>query len=481
MVIAARLASDDDLVRAGTLRKSVRIRAKVRRLWQLMVIETVHALTAGDATENQGSIGVRHGQHDASTVRDAGTEGDVSKTGYLMLHMRVAKVLIPPGAVNPDGSSAEFDLAHAEEMAVADWDADVARFTGSAHIMGWLDTIRSKFLEASSRIVMEYGFSVLFSRLDTDGSGELDQEEFQNAVRTELGILETDISDMEVRRIFAAVDADESGAIDASEFVSWLCGNENEQVKRALMASPRANPLRDKLKTLAEARTQAIGWNFIFEKYDLDNSGELELGEFMIAVRTECDLPESAISDNDIEELFGVIDGDESGAIDANELCVLLTADLDTPSMTFGPFHASIFELMTLWVPTETVDAYCEFLQRLFEAISVPVNGHTVDEDLSVVPVFDPTDGTTPNFRLRDLADCGTLLDSNGVLCKGGSEGSDKSNLVVMTPRDSRSGLNRRRRRQRNLSNIATSNISNSPKGLSTTQFVTYCDLSTII
>ena len=455
MAIAARLASDEDLVRAGNLRKSARIRAKVRRLWQLMVVETLQASQADGIASTQGLIGVRHGQHDVTTERDTGTEGDVSKTGYLMLHMRVAKVLIPPGAVNLDGSSAEFNLAEAKEMAEVDWDADVARFSGSSHIMVWIDTIRSKFKEASSRAVMECGFSVLFDRLDTDGSGELDQEEFIGAVRTELGIAVQDIGDAEVVQIFGAVDADQSGSISASEFVSWLCGVESEQVKFALMASPRSNPLREKMKILAEERTQVTGWGFIFDKYDFDNSGELELGEFTAAVRAECKLSESEISDNDIEELFGVIDADESGAIDANELCVLLTADLDTPSMTFGPFHASIFELMTLWVPEETETAYCNFLQQLFEAISVPVNGHTEDEDLSIVPVFDPMDGKTPNFRLRDLDACGCMLDASGALRNATTSlvnaKKKKVSRVVMTPRDGRSGVDRQTRRQRKL------------------------------
>ena len=477
MVIASRLSSDESLLRTGALRKSALIRAKVRRLWQLMVVETVEAARADGAEnmERQGSIGVRHGQHDATTERAAGTEGDVSKIGYRMLHMRVAKVLIPPGAINPDGTSAEFDMAEAEAMAEEDWDADVARFSGSSHIMVWLDAIRSKFREASARIVMEYGFSVLFGRLDTDGSGELDLEEFQSAIRTELGISAQDITDADVTKIFQAVDDDGSGAIDAKEFVYWLCGDESEKAKLALMASPRSNPVRDKLKKMSEERSQASGWEYIFEKYDFDGSGELELGEFIEAVRGECKLSPNEISNNDIEELFGVIDADESGAIDAPELCVLLTADLDTPSMTFGPFHASIFELMMLWVPEQTEQAYCNFLQRLFEAISIPVNGHTADEDLSIVPVFDQMDGKTPNFRLRSLDACRCMLDASGALRSDTSwndeeerrRKGDKNGAVVMTPRDGRSGNDRRKRRQRTL----TRTMSNSPKGQSSQPF----------
>ena len=56
-------ASDEDLVRAGNLRKSARIRAKVQRLWQLMVVETLQASASEGTAKKHQSIGVRHGQH----------------------------------------------------------------------------------------------------------------------------------------------------------------------------------------------------------------------------------------------------------------------------------------------------------------------------------------------------------------------------------------------------------------------------------
>ena len=67
-----------------------------------------------------------------------------------------------------------------------------------------------------------------------------------------------------------------------------------------------------------------------------DGSGELELDEFTRAVREECQLNKQAVPDNEIAELFGVIDADQSGAIDAEELGDLLKADCDPGAMTFG-------------------------------------------------------------------------------------------------------------------------------------------------
>ena len=39
-----------------------------------------------------------------------------------------------------------------------------------------------------------------------------------------------------------------------------------------------------------------MGWQAIFDKYDADQSGELDPEEFVVAVRTECKLSEAAVS-----------------------------------------------------------------------------------------------------------------------------------------------------------------------------------------
>ena len=99
-------------------------------------------------------------------------------------------------------------------------------------------------------------------------------------------------------------------------------------------------------------------------------------------------MKKASVSDEEIAELFGVIDADQSGAIDAEELQELLTFDLESATMTFGPFYSSIFELVQVWVPRESEDQYVLFLQAVFDKITTPVNGHTLEEDLSLVEIF---------------------------------------------------------------------------------------------
>ena len=191
-----------------------------------------------------------------------------------------------------------------------------------------------------------HGFDALFQKYDEDGSGELDVEEFTNAVRTDLNIPQEQLPDHELRKMFYAVDLDRGGSVDSHEFVTWLMSPAQDGSRMVIV--------KQQFVTAAETATQSIGWEYIFDQYDDDGSGELDLAEFTKCVREECGLTVEATSDEDVGELFGIVDTDQSGAIDADELRTFLTTNLEAASMTFAPFLASIFELTALWVPTES-------------------------------------------------------------------------------------------------------------------------------
>ena len=99
--------------------------------------------------------------------------------------------------------------------------------------------------------------------------------------------------------------------------------------------------VKEQFKEAASKQTTTLGWKFIFDKYDDDGSGELDIDEFRQCVRHECKLTQEECSDDDVVELFCIVDADESGAIDATELRTFLTTDLEAASMTFAPFMAS--------------------------------------------------------------------------------------------------------------------------------------------
>ena len=164
MEIASRLSTDENLRRSVNLRRSQNVRAKVRRMWDLMVVESAAIALeaepeASAAGYKMGADGPLEGIRSAPSGSPRGAEpaasqeGEVTKGGYKLLHMRVAKVLTAPQLYN---------LSEANDDAEAEWDADVARFLGTSHIMVWLDTIRTQFHTASKKAVMEHGFDALF-------------------------------------------------------------------------------------------------------------------------------------------------------------------------------------------------------------------------------------------------------------------------------------------------------------------------------
>ena len=335
MEIAEKLANDDSLQKQTNLRRSITIRSKIRRLWQLMVVESretrEHTPTDDQDLSRATHIAVLHGQ--SSSPRDRDADGEVTRAGYRMLHMRIAKILIPVGAVNLDGSSAAFDERAAEKLADQDWDDDIARFSGSSHIMTWLDTIRTKFRDASERAVTEHGFRVLFERLDEDGSGGLELEEFDHVVRKDVGMDSDALSDAEVCSLFEGI-SDGTGSIEAAEFVAWLWAADSpipviqpshrtgEDIAGSMVHTVSKLELKSRLKKKSIEASQVAGWQAIFEQCDQDGSGELSMDEFSRAVREIAGLDASQIPETEMEELFRVVDADESGAVRYNPILI---------------------------------------------------------------------------------------------------------------------------------------------------------------
>merc|ERR1719201_1919803 len=75
-------------------------------------------------------------------------------------------------------------------------------------------------LRAAAYTLGGIDLETLFLELDTDGSGELDVQEFVDSLR-KARIKKSDVGDAQLLEIFKQVDADGSGSIDVGEFVSW--------------------------------------------------------------------------------------------------------------------------------------------------------------------------------------------------------------------------------------------------------------------
>ena len=205
--------------------------------------------------------------------------------------------------------------------------------------------LKAVLQQKSDQVIQKEGWAALFKLMDKDGDGTLDVAEFTEAVRKS-GVKSADISDVDLKRTFQAVDADGGGEIDGDEFAVWLIGLEQE----AELAKERKTPLPDGTQALMacmnairDASAECVsmlGWEKLFDKFDDDGSGGLDSDEFVGVVRS-CGLKVKDVEDSDLHEVFKLIDDDGSGAISAAELAEALCKDstkrLDTSSIYAVP------------------------------------------------------------------------------------------------------------------------------------------------
>ena len=135
--VRKRIATEPALARLDALRRSPKVKKQVRRLWDLMVAESVQ-------------IELREGR-----VPEKGQDDTVTRPGYMELHIRVAKAV-----------TEKITEKEAKALSDSDWAEDISKFSGTSHIMVWLDEIRTKFKEAAAQAVALHGFTGLFARCE---------------------------------------------------------------------------------------------------------------------------------------------------------------------------------------------------------------------------------------------------------------------------------------------------------------------------
>lgn len=85
-----------------------------------------------------------------------------------------------------------------------------------------LSNVRAKIKAAAYTGHAGRQLDVVFSRFDTDGSGQLDEDEVRSALRRALKIPPAVITDAEVSGLCATLDADDSGSVSIAEIIEFL-------------------------------------------------------------------------------------------------------------------------------------------------------------------------------------------------------------------------------------------------------------------
>ena len=84
--------------------------------------------------------------------------------------------------------------------------------------------------------------------------------------------------------------------------------------------------LKKKLRQLTDEAIHAEGWRGLFESFDEDHSGRLELDEFVQAVRVDMDVTAAVVSDDKLGRMFSHADTDDSGSLSGEDFSSWLSA-----------------------------------------------------------------------------------------------------------------------------------------------------------
>jgi Ca2+-binding EF-hand superfamily protein len=143
----------------------------------------------------------------------------------------------------------------------------------------------------------------LFASLDSDGSGELDEQELQRAMKA-LGIT---MSAAAVTNIMRALDSDGDSNITMIEMAEII-----DKFRRS-----RREFASTALSFILEAvNSKKYSIHRLFQRYDKDGSGSLNKTEFqeaMLQIGLKLD-------EFQVDQILAEIDFDISGSIEANEL-----------------------------------------------------------------------------------------------------------------------------------------------------------------
>ena len=177
-----------------------------------------------------------------------------------------------------------------------------AAATGTAEDPGAQAVARMfKYLQASNQDIVGN-----FEKMDADGSGELDVEEFKAALLA-MGL---GMSDEEMGLVMREIDTDGGGTVSIDEFVDRM-----KQID-SRMAEGGTGTVHEVLDRIFDfINTTKFRIIDMFNKIDIDGNGELDAVEFYACMK-ELGLD---LSEGEVQLIMEVLDSDGGGSIGIDE------------------------------------------------------------------------------------------------------------------------------------------------------------------
>lgn len=180
--------------------------------------------------------------------------------------------------------------------------------------------ILNKFFNYNANMTVEQKLLVInhcFDSIDEDKSGEVDKYEF----REFLGSMEIYLTNEKFKLLWRKIDLDNNGTISKDEILVYLF----PELKSLL---------KDELKIIRRIRERVniMQWDDdylkdeLFDQYDKDGSGTIELGEFKEMI-TGPRFGFHNISNNQFKLVFAAIDTDQGGNLSWEEFLAICRPD----------------------------------------------------------------------------------------------------------------------------------------------------------
>lgn len=230
-----------------------------------------------------------------------------------------------------------------------------------------LSNVRGKIKAAAYTGHAGRQLDVVFSRFDTDGSGQLDEDEVRSALRRALKIPPSVITDAEVSGLCATLDADDSGSVSIAEIIDFLNSDIDMQALKDTYAKTQA--ILDQLveqHTRLVQRLQAVtnAWKIDRSCLTVTPIKGLELDtlptkpdkaepgkrkkplEPRVCEKVRTKIQQAAWAGGErgadqLQELFNQFDADGSGQLDDDELRRALRFNLKIPSYSISDAEIS--------------------------------------------------------------------------------------------------------------------------------------------
>eukprot|EP00928_Gymnodinium_smaydae_P087276 TRINITY_DN71555_c0_g1_i1.p1 TRINITY_DN71555_c0_g1~~TRINITY_DN71555_c0_g1_i1.p1 ORF type:complete len:665 (-),score=184.41 TRINITY_DN71555_c0_g1_i1:52-1953(-) len=169
----------------------------------------------------------------------------------------------------------------------------------------------------------------IIKKMDKRGKGTMTAEEFVAFCANVLELQKKHINDTMIKRLFNDLRRDDTGLVHIWDLLSLLRATESMSQKSKVrkLIVPESETLREAVKKLIVRLKELVfplegltsDLTFI-KRIDRNNSGVLELDEFINVVRMEFDIDDDDVEDDEVEGIFNSIDENGSGCIDVNEL-----------------------------------------------------------------------------------------------------------------------------------------------------------------